>query len=310
MELTLLGSAASPYTARVRLMIYARALPVAIAEPPGGLRSAALRARNPLGKVPVLELRAPGEAPRYLPESGAILDYLEEAFAERPLRPADAWGRARDRALMRCAELQLDRAVLPLFRALLAAAPAPPLDEMREALRMLDALLRHFANGATAGAAQAAAQANAAASAQAEASAASAQADAAVRADAADVEADADAAASAASAASADAGADAAARADAADVEAGADAEAGRARQADSKARAAAPQALSLADCALLPSLFYALRLAEACGEPHALRGLDVLRARWQWLEAQPAAARVLGELDTGFRALRQQSAS
>lgn len=287
MELTLLGSAASPYTARVRLMIYARALPVAIAEPPGGLRSAALRARNPLGKVPVLELRAPGEAPRYLPESGAILDYLEEAFAERPLRPADAWGRARDRALMRCAELQLDRAVLPLFRALLAAAPAPPLDEMREALQMLDALLRHFANGATAGAAQAAAQANAAASAQAEASAASAQADAAAQADA-----------------------EACAQADAADVEADADAEAGRARQADSKARAAAPLALSLADCALLPSLFYALRLAEACGEPHALRGLDVLRARWQWLEAQPAAARVLGELDTGFRALRQRSAS
>lgn len=278
MELTLLGSAASPYTARVRLMIYARALPVAIAEPPGGLRSAALRARNPLGKVPVLELRAPGEAPRYLPESGAILDYLEEAFAERPLRPADAWGRARDRALMRCAELQLDRAVLPLFRALLAAAPAPPLDEMRKALQMLDALLRHFANGATASAAQAAG-ADADAATQADAGAASAQANAAVRADAAD-------------------------------VEAGADAEAGRARQADSKARAAAPLALSLADCALLPSLFYALRLAEACGEPHALRGLDVLRARWQWLEAQPAAARVLGELDTGFRALRQRSAS
>jgi len=303
MELTLLGSAASPYTARVRLMIYARALPVAIAEPPGGLRSAALRARNPLGKVPVLELRAPGEAPRYLPESGAILDYLEEAFAERPLRPADAWGRARDRALMRCAELQLDRAVLPLFRALLAAAPAPPLDEMREALRMLDALLRHFANGATASAAQAAAQANAAASAQAEASAASAQADAAARADAAEESA-------------ASAQANAAVRADAADVEAyadaaaNADAEAGRARQADSKARAAAPLALSLADCALLPSLFYALRLAEAFGEPDALRGLDVLRARWQWLEAQPAAARVLGELDGGFRALRRRSAS
>jgi len=289
MELTLLGSAASPYTARVRLMIYARALPVAIAEPPGGLRSAALRARNPLGKVPVLELRAPGEAPRYLPESGAILDYLEEAFAERPLRPADAWGRARDRALMRCAELQLDRAVLPLFRALLAAAPAPPLDEMREALRMLDALLRHFANGATAGAAQAAG------------------ADAAARADAADEGASA---ASAQADAAAQADAEACAQADAADVEADADAEAGRARQADSKARAAAPQALSLADCALLPSLFYALRLAEACGEPHALRGLDVLRARWQWLEAQPAAARVLGELDGGFRALRRRSAS
>ena len=234
MELTLLGSAVSPYTARVRLMIYARALPVAIAEPPGGLRSAELRARNPLGKVPVLELRAPGEAPRYLPESGAILDYLEEAFAENPLRPADAWGRARERALMRCAELLVDRAVFPLFRALLAGETAPPLAEMREALQMLDGLLRHFAGGATAGAAQA---------------------------------------------------------------EAGAGAEAG------------APRALSLADCALLPSLFYALRLAEAWGEPHVLGGLGALRARWEWLEAQPAAAWVLGELESGFRALRERSA-
>lgn len=234
MEWTLLGSAVSPYTARVRLMIYARELPVAIAEPPGGLRSAELRARNPLGKVPVLELRAPGEAPRYLPESGAILDYLEEAFAERPLRPADAWGRARERALMRCAELLVDRAVFPLFRALLAAAPAPraEISEMREALQMLDALLRHFAGGATAGAAQ-----------------------------------------------------------------------------AHANAGAAAPAALSLADCALLPSLFYALRLAEAWGEPDVLDGLGALRARWQWLEAQPAAARVLGELESGFRALRQRSA-
>lgn len=243
MEMTLLGSAVSPYTARVRLMIYARELPVAIAEPPGGLRSAELRARNPLGKVPVLELRAPGEAPRYLPESGAILDYLEEAFAERPLRPADAWGRARERALMRCAELLVDRAVFPLFRALLTAAPAPPcaeIAEMREALQMLDALLRHFAGGATAGAAQPGA------------------------------------------------GADADARAD---------------------AGVGAPAALSLADCALLPSLFYALRLAEAWGEADVLRGLGALRARWEWLEAQPAAARVLGELDSGFRALRERSA-
>lgn len=248
MEMTLLGSAVSPYTARVRLMIYARALPVAIAEPPGGLRSAELRARNPLGKVPVLELRAPGEAPRYLPESGAILDYLEEAFAERPLRPADAWGRARERALMRCAELLVDRAVFPLFRALLAAAPAPPraeIAEMREALQMLDALLRHFAGGATAGAAQPGA------------------------------------------------GADADARADA----------------AAAQANAGVPAALSLADCALLPSLFYALRLAEAWGEADVLRGLGALRARWEWLEAQPAAAKVLGELDSGFRALRQRSA-
>lgn len=234
MELTLLGSAVSPYTARVRLMIYARALPVAIAEPPGGLRSAELRARNPLGKVPVLELRAPGETPRYLPESGAILDYLEEAFAENPLRPADAWGRARERALMRCAELLVDRAVFPLFRALLAGETAPPLAEMREALQLLDGLLRHFAGGATAGAAEA---------------------------------------------------------------------------EADVAAAAGAPRALSLADCALLPSLFYALRLAEAWGEPDVLGGLGALRARWEWLEAQPAAARVLGELESGFRALRERSA-
>ncbi|WP_136443262.1 maleylacetoacetate isomerase [Pacificoceanicola onchidii] len=52
-------------------------------------------AMNPAGLVPVLEL-ADGTA---LPQSLAIIEYLEDAYPEPPLLPADPVARARQRAL-------------------------------------------------------------------------------------------------------------------------------------------------------------------------------------------------------------------
>jgi glutathione S-transferase len=54
----------------------------------GETRSPEFLAKNPNGKVPLLEL----EAGRYLPESNAILCYLAEGSA---LLPADRWQRAQ-----------------------------------------------------------------------------------------------------------------------------------------------------------------------------------------------------------------------
>jgi len=54
----------------------------------GETRSAAFRARNPLGKVPVLEI-APGD---YLPESNAISCFLADGTS---MMPADPLARAR-----------------------------------------------------------------------------------------------------------------------------------------------------------------------------------------------------------------------
>jgi maleylpyruvate isomerase len=60
--------------------------------------TAAFRAKNPLGQVPILELDGP-EPRRRLTQSLAILEYLEETHPLPPLLPADPWLRARARQL-------------------------------------------------------------------------------------------------------------------------------------------------------------------------------------------------------------------
>jgi maleylacetoacetate isomerase len=56
-------------------------------------RSDAHRARNPIGHLPALEV-APG---RFLAESVAILEWLEETHPSPALYPTDPWARARVR---------------------------------------------------------------------------------------------------------------------------------------------------------------------------------------------------------------------
>ena len=56
------------------------------------------RARNPMAQVPVLEIVEDGRT-LLLPQSMAILEWLDERFPDPPLLPADLDGRARVRAL-------------------------------------------------------------------------------------------------------------------------------------------------------------------------------------------------------------------
>jgi glutathione S-transferase len=56
----------------------------------------ALVARSPLGKVPWIEL----DDGRRLSESQAIVEYLEDAYPQKPLLPKDPFGRAKVRELM------------------------------------------------------------------------------------------------------------------------------------------------------------------------------------------------------------------
>ncbi len=52
------------------------------------------RARNPMAQVPVLEIAEGGRTVR-LPQSMAILEWLDERFPAPPLLPPDLDGRAR-----------------------------------------------------------------------------------------------------------------------------------------------------------------------------------------------------------------------
>lgn len=101
--------------------------------------------RNPLGRLPVLEL----EDGSYLTESLAIIEYLEERVPEPPLLGADALERARVRELERIAELGVLFAVARIVHATASPLGLPPNPGVAElfrgllpdALRVLDGRL-------------------------------------------------------------------------------------------------------------------------------------------------------------------------
>lgn len=130
----LYSSAFSPYASRCRIQIHHKALPVDIVPPPGGLGSAELKAKNPIGKIPVLDL-----GDRALAESWAIMEYLEARFPAPPMRPADPFEAARLQERVRFADLYLAPAMFPMFRALRGAAGP---EAVSEALTGVDAQLR------------------------------------------------------------------------------------------------------------------------------------------------------------------------
>ncbi|MFL5298406.1 MAG: glutathione S-transferase family protein [Phenylobacterium sp.] len=106
---------ASPFPTRVRLLLYAKGIEVEIVEPPGFHASTESKGDylriNPIGRVPTLVL----DDGRALPESEVICEYLEDAFPEPSLRPADAWARARMRLLSRICDFYVVMAMVPLF---------------------------------------------------------------------------------------------------------------------------------------------------------------------------------------------------
>jgi glutathione S-transferase len=70
-------------------------------------------AKSPMGKVPCLE------TPHgFLSETDAILDYLEEAYPQVPLLPADPYARAKVRQLMKVQELYVETPIHNLIGAL------------------------------------------------------------------------------------------------------------------------------------------------------------------------------------------------
>ena len=75
---------------KIRLAAHQLSIPITLKNyglHDGSTRTPEFLARNPNGRVPLLEL----EDGRHLPESGAILFHLSEATK---LQPADSWGRA------------------------------------------------------------------------------------------------------------------------------------------------------------------------------------------------------------------------
>lgn len=73
-------------------------VPVHLLKDGGQQNAPEFTAKSPLAQVPVLELQHQG-SPRYLSQSVAMAEYLEETVPQPPLFPEDPWARARAREM-------------------------------------------------------------------------------------------------------------------------------------------------------------------------------------------------------------------
>lgn len=85
-------------------------------------KTAQLYTVNPIGKVPALTT----ENGVHLSESSVLLDYLEDAYPQKPLYPAQPEQRARVRQIMKLSELYIE---LPARRLLPAVVGKTTADE-------------------------------------------------------------------------------------------------------------------------------------------------------------------------------------
>jgi len=117
MPLTFYYASGSPFAWKVWLALEHKAIPYelkVLSFDKGETKAPSFRAINPRGKVPTIVDK--GFA---LWESAAILEYLDEAYPERPLLPPELQGRATVRRIAAEAENYLGPLIADLVRATL-----------------------------------------------------------------------------------------------------------------------------------------------------------------------------------------------
>lgn len=109
----LYGSFASPYVARVVLFARLKGIELEPQMPEGGIKSPEYLAKNPMGKMPMLEVN--GMA---LPESEVICEFLEDLHPGTGGLPGNPVERAHARLVSRVHDVYVAPAVSTLFRNL------------------------------------------------------------------------------------------------------------------------------------------------------------------------------------------------
>ena len=140
--LTLFDAARCPYGARVRIELAQKGVAYEPVEVDLEDRPAWIFAKNPTGRVPILE----EDDGLVLPESRVIMEYLDERFPELPLLPLDP----AERALVRLRLDRFDDLSAPYYDLMRGRADAAPLEAR---LGTLDADLEEqpFLSGAAYG---------------------------------------------------------------------------------------------------------------------------------------------------------------
>jgi glutathione S-transferase len=92
----------SPYSARVRLQIYAKGIKDITLERPADFGMPKFRETNPIGRIPVLDIDGD-----LMPESDVIAEYLEEIYPEPSMLGATPRETAHIRTLARIGDIYL-----------------------------------------------------------------------------------------------------------------------------------------------------------------------------------------------------------
>jgi len=102
MAMKLYSGDLSPYSARVRLQIYAKGITDIVLERPASFGTPKFREDHPIGRIPVLDIDGD-----MMPESEVIAEYLEEVYPEPPMLGATPRETARIRTLARIGDVYL-----------------------------------------------------------------------------------------------------------------------------------------------------------------------------------------------------------
>ena len=139
----LCGFRISNYHNKVRIALLEKGVPHEEDHSVKPSQDESVLARSPMGKVPFLEVDG-----TRIRESGVILEYLEEAYPQKPLLPKDPLERARVRELTVFIELHLELVARQMYYSLAGGKPVS--DETRQrveknlakGVRALKALVR------------------------------------------------------------------------------------------------------------------------------------------------------------------------
>ncbi len=114
----LCGFRISNYHNKVRIALLEKGIPFEEDENVKPSQEDDYLAKSPMGKVPYLEVDG-----TRLRESAVILEYLEDAYPQKPLLPKDPLERARVRELTTFIELHMELVVRPLYGTLGGGKP-------------------------------------------------------------------------------------------------------------------------------------------------------------------------------------------
>ena len=140
----LYNSNLAPYATRVRMQLYIKDIKAElVAVPSGGSHTPDYVKMNPLEKIPTLD-----DGGFFLPESSAIMEYLEDTHPTPSLRPADPKERAKMRVVFNVADQYILTPLFELFEQVNPATRNPKIvDEQLTELTKALSGLEHFISG-------------------------------------------------------------------------------------------------------------------------------------------------------------------